>query len=90
MSDLFPTKTRKALLRAVAEGNGRIYFEAGDVFDKDTYLRVTERMREMVSAGWVRALAPDEPRGRGETSAPGVTFYRLTAEGKKLIEEKKA
>lgn len=75
---LYATKTRLALLRAIREGNGRIYFEAGDVFDKVTYTRVTDKVRQMVAHNWVRALTPDEPRGRGETAAPGVTFYRLT------------
>lgn len=82
---LYATKTRLALLRAIREGNGRIYFEAGDVFDKATYTRVTARVKEFIQHGWVRALAPDEARGPGETSAPGVTYYRLTSLGAQAL-----
>lgn len=78
VNGLFPTKTRIALLKAIHEGNGRIYYEAGDVFDKASYTRVTAKVKEFIDHGWVRALTPNEPRGRGETSAPGVTFYRVT------------
>ncbi len=77
VNGLYPTPTRKALLRLIAAGRGQVYGEAGQVFDKRTYRRVTAEMRLLIGADWVRALAPDEPRGPGETKAPGVTFYRL-------------
>lgn len=54
MPDLHPTKTRLALLREVAGGDvwqdsdGESFIGAGP--------RVTARMRELESAGWVRLL----------------------------------
>lgn len=83
VNGLFPTKTRLALLRAIHEGNGRIYFEAGDVFDKATYLRVTAKVKEFIDHGWVRALAPDEARGPGESKL--LTYYRLADAGRVVL-----
>ena len=73
---LYATPTRKALLRAIHDGKGRIYCEAGIVIDKVTYTRVTAKVKEFIDHGWVRALAPDEPRGPGESKL--LTHYRLT------------
>ncbi len=87
VNGLYPTKTRLALLRAIREGNGRIYFEAGDVFDKATYTRVTAKVKELIGHGWVRALAPDEPRGPGESKL--LTHYRLTDIGLLVLAEDK-
>jgi hypothetical protein len=79
LGSLYPTKTRLALLRAVREGKGRIHFEAGDVWDNTAGIKVTARLKEMVHAGWVRALTPDEARGPGEIGPR--TYYRLTRLG---------
>lgn len=87
INGLYPTKTRLALLRAIREGNGRIYFEAGDVFDKVTYTRVTAKVKEFIDHGWVRALTPDEPRGPGESKL--LTHYRLTDIGLLVLAEDK-
>lgn len=78
---LYATPTRRAILRAIHEGRGRIYYEpsAKTVWDKNTALRITNRVDEMVRHGWVRALAPDEARGPGESKQ--LTYYRLTALG---------
>lgn len=82
---LYPTKTRMALLRAIADSNGRVYYEAGAVWDKALGAKVTARVAEMVNAGWIRALAPDEPRAVGELHVPGRTYYRLTDDGKRIL-----
>ncbi|GAA0738470.1 hypothetical protein Drose_04520 [Dactylosporangium roseum] len=85
VNGLYPTPTRKALLRLIAAGGGRIYGEAGQVFDKQTYRRVTAMVKEFIDHEWVRALTPDEPRGRGETTAKGVTYYRLKDFGRQAM-----
>jgi hypothetical protein len=72
---LYPTRTRLSLLKAVREGQGRIYFEASEVWDNTAGTKVTARMRELIRAGWVRALKPDEPRGPGEIGPR--TYYRI-------------
>lgn len=82
VNGLYPTPARKALLRLIHSGRGRVYGEAGQVWVKETYRRVTAQMKEFIAADWVRALAPDEPRGPGETAARGVTFYRLKDYGR--------
>lgn len=83
-SPLYPTPTRKALLRAIAEGNGRIYFEAGDVWDGAVSWRVTERMKELINAGWVYAMPVDGDKGPGELGFR--IYYRLTEEGRRIIQ----
>lgn len=80
---LYPTPTRKALLRAIAEGNGRIYHEAGEVWDASIAWRVTERVREVIKAGWVYALPVDAEKGPGELDFRG--YYRLHPEGQTII-----
>lgn len=81
INGLYPTPTRKALLRLIHAGGGQVYGEAGQVWVKETYRRVTAEVKLFISVEWVRALAPDEARGPGETAAPGVTFYRLKEYG---------
>lgn len=76
VNGLFPTKTRVALLRLIHDGHGRIYAEAGQVWDKVSYTRVTAMVRAFIRHDWVRALAPDEPRGPGESKL--LVYYRLT------------
>lgn len=83
------TVRRRAILRFVDFGRGQIYGEAGVVFEKGSYRRITEEMRKLIAHGLVRALAPDEPRGRGETAAQGVTFYRLTSLGRTAMGDKR-
>lgn len=80
---LSPTKVRRALLTAVAEGGGRIYLEHStkDVRDKATGFVITARLKELVNAGWVVARPDGEPRGGGEWSDQR-TYYRLTDEGR--------
>jgi hypothetical protein len=75
LANLYPTRTRLSLLKAVREGQGRVYFEAGQVWDNTAGIKVTARMRELIRAGWVRALKPDEPRGPGEIGPR--TYYRI-------------
>ncbi len=65
INGLYPTAARRSLLRAVDQGHGRIYAEAGQVWDVSTAWKVTDRMKQLVAHKWVRALAPDEPRGAG-------------------------
>lgn len=81
INGLHPTLTRKALLRLIDAGGGRIYGEARQVFDKVTYRRVTAEMKKLIAHDWVRALRPDEPRGPGETASMRV-YYRLTEYGR--------
>lgn len=77
VNGLFPTKTRTALLRAIYDGGGRIYYEpaAKEARDKLTYRRVTDLIRQFIAADWIRALAPGEPRGPGESDL--LVYYRL-------------
>lgn len=82
---LYPTRTRLALLRAIRDGNGRIYFEAGEVWDNTAGTKVTARAKELLRAGWIRALTPDEPRGPGEL--PARTYYRLNRPGYDILKE---
>lgn len=92
VNGLFPTKTRQALLRLIHAGGGRIYAEAGQVRDKQTFRRVTATVKEFIAHDWVRALAPDEPRGPGESKL--LVHYRLKEYGliaagfKNVTEEK--
>ena len=79
------TRTRLALLKAIHAGNGDVYCEARVAYSKSLGMRVTERVREQITHGWIRALAPDEPHGRGETSARSVTYYRLTDIGLQVL-----
>ena len=84
INGLYPTPTRRALLRLIDAGGGRIYGEAKQVWDKQTYMRVTAKVREFIAHDWVRALAPDEPRGPGE-NASKRTYYRLTEYGRAAL-----
>lgn len=85
INGLAATPARKALLRAIDEGRGRISYDPNErtVYDHDTGIRVTSRCRELVSAGWIRALTPDEPRGPGELHFR--TYYRLTDYGRAAL-----
>lgn len=76
--DLYPTKTRRALLDAIAEP-GRIYDEAGHTWDHDNGCRVTWRVEEAVRAGWLRPRTDDDPPHPEEFLPRG--YYRLTEAG---------
>jgi hypothetical protein len=82
---LYPTPTRKALLRSVAENDGQVYFEAGEVWDNHRGGRVTDRMRSVISAGWVEVLPDSERNPRLHLS--GRTYYRLTDDGNLIIQK---
>jgi hypothetical protein len=75
------TPTRRRLLKAINDGRGRISYDPNEktVYDHDTGIRVTNRCKEMVAAGWIRAIAPEEPRGPGELHFR--VYYRLTKFG---------
>lgn len=83
VNGLFPTPVRRALLKAIAEGQGRIYYEAKAVYDNAVGNKVTARVYEMLRAEWIRALAPDEPRGPGEHQPR--TYYRLLPAGESIL-----
>lgn len=86
VNGLYPTPARLALLRAIHQGHGRIYFEpgTGEVYDHATAFRVTERVRTLLHHEWIRALEPAEPRAAGEMKER--TYYRLTAYGRAALE----
>ena len=81
---LFGTKTRVALLRAIRDGDGRIYWEANHVWDKALGIKVTNRVLEMIGAKWITAekVTADTKR-LGEYV--GVTYYRLTDVGWQVL-----
>lgn len=81
VNGLAATPARRRLLAAINEGRGRISYDPNEktVYDHDTGIRVTNRCKEMVSAGWIRALEPGEARGPHELQFR--TYYRLTAFG---------
>lgn len=81
---LYPTPTRKALVRRVHEHPKAIYFEAGQVWDFISGGRVTSRMKEVVSAGWLR-VAEDNERPEGALS--GRKYYVATDEGRRIIQK---
>lgn len=90
MSDLFPTKTRLALLRQVA--NSQVVTDIVlDVDDQDViwlfpdaptswqdHIRVTARIREMEHAGWVTTVD-----GVGMSWYPTDAGYAVLAEADK-------
>ena len=82
VNGLAATPTRKALLRAVAYDAGRISYDPneGVVWDHTAGVQVTARCKELVRAGWIRALTPEEPRGPGEHKFR--TYYRLNNFGR--------
>jgi len=85
---LFPTKHRKAFLRAVAVP-GRVvgYRSSKEAWDNVAALQVTARLQEAFDAGWVEPI-PHADLWPGAKSRDQVIYFRLTVAGKKLIEEK--
>ena len=87
---LFPTPHRRAFLRAVNErGRVVVYTSTHEAWDNVASLKVDARLREAFQAGWVEPV-PEEDLWPNAEPKSRCTFYRLTAEGKKLIEEKRA
>jgi len=82
---LRPTPVRRALLKAIAEGHGRIYFEAGHAWDHAIGCKVTDKIRSMLAAEWIRAERVDHSTKRAGELA-GRTYYRLTDAGRSIIE----
>ena len=82
---LYATRTRLALLRAIDDDPGRIYLDREEhvVWDLALGMRVTERVKELIRHDWVRALAPDEPRGPGERKDRG--YFRLKDIGLQVL-----
>lgn len=82
---LAATRTRLALLRAIHSDPGRVYLDTEEhvVWDASLGMRVTERVKEFIRHDWVRALAPDEPRGRGERKERG--YFRLKHIGLQVL-----
>jgi hypothetical protein len=82
VNGLAATPARRALLKAINDGRGRISYDPAEktVYDHDTGIRVTDRCRDLVSADWIRALEPGQQRGPGELHFR--TYYRLTDFGR--------
>lgn len=74
------TRTRRAILRAIDEGHGRIYLEEHEAWDRSLGLRITHRLRQLVDAGWVRARTETDKPLPGE-HMPDRVYYRLTTTG---------
>jgi hypothetical protein len=85
VNGLYPTRTRLALLRAIHSDPARVYLEDHVVWDLALGMRVTERVRELVKHGWVRALTPGEQRGSREQ--PNRTYYRIEPLGMQVLAE---
>lgn len=85
VNGLAATRTRRALLRAISDARGRISYDPAEktVWDHDTGIRVTERCRELLAAGWIRALTPGEQRGPNELVFRH--YYRLTDFGRAAL-----
>lgn len=76
VNGLAATKTRRALVRAITE-TGRVYHEhaANAAYDRVAGVKVTERVRELLAAEWIRVAEAGEAR-TGESITR--TYYRLT------------
>ena len=55
INGLFPTPVRLRLFAAV-RAPGRIYGEAGQVWDKETGYKVMSRVAELLKHGWIEAV----------------------------------
>lgn len=90
MTALRATPHRKAFLRAVNQrGRVVLYTSTHEAWDNVASLKVDARLREAFDAGWVEPV-PEEDLWPGAEPITRVRYYRLTVDGKKLIEEKKA
>lgn len=84
INGLYPTPVRLKLFAAVRVP-GRIYGEAGEVWDRVTGYRVTARIGEQVDHHWIEAV-PRE--GYRDEWSPQRTYYRPcdTEVGRAVIE----
>jgi hypothetical protein len=81
---LYATPTRLKLLKAISEGRGRIYFEANHVWDGALGIKVTNRVLEMVGAGWITAEKVT-PQTKRPGEFVGRAYYRLTELGESVL-----
>jgi len=86
INGLFPTPHRRAFLRAVASSRSRIvrYHSTGEAYDQQENVRVTSRLQEAFSAGWVEPV-PDEDLWPGAEPRTRVTYFRLTEFGRAAL-----
>lgn len=78
MGALYPTPTRLALLRDIADPAGLVYAEANHWWHHITAYRLDAQIREMDNAGWVEAI--QHPRMSTRLLA------RLTPAGRAVLE----
>ena len=83
---LHATRVRVALLRAIRDGHGRIYWEANHVWDNALGIKVTNRVLEMIGAEWITAEKVT-PRSKRTGEIVGRTYYRLTELGESVLKE---
>jgi hypothetical protein len=81
---LYATPTRLRLLKAISEGQGRIYFEANHVWDGAFGIKVTNRVLEMIGADWVVAEKVT-PQSKRPGEHVGRTYYRLNTIGEQVL-----
>jgi hypothetical protein len=82
---LFPTKHRKAFLRAVNErGRVVVYTSTHEAWDNVASLKVDARLREAFSAGWIEPV-PDEDLWPSAHPKSICTYYRLTTAGRVVL-----
>ena len=83
VNGLAATPTRRALVRAVTEA-GRIYHEhaANQVYDRAAGTKVTDRVRDLLRAEWIRVATDDERRPYESATR---SYYRLTAFGEAVL-----
>lgn len=81
---LFPTKHRKALLRAVEGGDVIRYHSTGDAWDNLAGTQVSARLYEAFNAGWVEPI-PENELPPGAHPKTICTYYRLTDAGKRVL-----
>lgn len=72
INGLYPTRNRKALLRAVDAR--RVYESGGEAYDEASGSKVSARLRELIHHEWVTAAR------FGST-----TSYRLTGYGRRAL-----
>lgn len=88
MSDaypLFPTKHRKAFLRAVNVRNQVIrYHSSGEAWDNKSSTVVNARLQEAFDAGWAEPI-PEDELWPGAHPKAICTYYRLTEAGKRVL-----
>jgi hypothetical protein len=81
---LYPAPTRLRLLKAISEGQGRIYFEANHVWDGAFGIKVTNRVLEMIGAKWVVAEKVT-PKSKRPGEHVGRTYYRVNEFGESVL-----